>query len=909
MDDIRGMLMNKKKSSMGFIIIISFVVLLLTTTSIIHIIVFSNWKASIDNIIVNMENDVEKDILDKIETFVNIPLYINETNHNLIEHEIIDVYDKKDREAFFTGVMKSSNREIYSFSYGTSSGEYYGARRNKNDEIEFMRSDAKTDGKSTYYAVTEDLASGEVVKRLGKFDPRTREWYKIAKEQGKPVFSPIYEHFVMNDLAITASYPIYTKEGALKGILGVHFTLSKINSYLEDVIKDKNATAYIVERDSGALVANSLSMTNFVTLEDGRLNRITIEEMDNKYILASFLNYKETSKNNHIIKTENDKLHINFTNYKKDGLDWLIITAIPESHFIDIITKNIFIALFLSILALGISIIIYIKNTKAILKPIYSLIEATEKFSQGNFLQRVEIHRNDEIGKISNAFNKMADQLYILISNLEVKVKERTRELEKANSALKESEENIRLLLNSTAEGIFGIDMNGKCTFCNASGLKMLGYEVEDVLIGKIFHGKIHYMHLDGTPIPFDECKIARALVSGESIHEENEIFWRADGSSFKVEYYSYPQYRNGKIIGAVITFMDITERKKTEEDIIYLSYHDQLTGLFNRRYFEEELKRLDSQRNLPLTVVMADMNGLKLVNDSLGHRVGDELLEKVAEVIKKACRKDDIIARLGGDEFVILLPKTGNYEAEQIIKRIEELILEERVDSVELSISFGYETKFNQEEEIQEIFKKAEDRMYKKKLFESPSMRGKTVNTIIRTLHEKNRREEEHAHRVSALCKSIGEALGLSVGDIEELKTVGLLHDIGKIAIEDRILSKSGKLTDGEWEEIKRHPEIGYRILSTVNDMAEMAEYVLAHHERWDGMGYPKGLKGIEIPLLSRIIAIADTYDAMTSDRSYRDALSKEAAIEELQMCAGIQFDPEIVDVFIAKVINKPLE
>ena len=176
-------------------------------------------------------------------------------------------------------------------------------------------------------------------------------------------------------------------------------------------------------------------------------------------------------------------------------------------------------------------------------------------------------------------------------------------------------------------------------------------------------------------------------------------------------------------------------------------------------------------------------------------------------------------------------------------------------------------------------------------------------------TLHEKNKREEQHSHRVSALCKRMGEALGLPEHKIEELKLVGLLHDIGKIAIDENILNKPGKLTDDEWKEIKRHPEIGYRILSTVNDMSEMAEYVLAHHEKWDGKGYPRGLKGEEIPFASRIITIADAYDAMTSERNYRSALPNEVALEELQKNAGIQFDPKLVSVFIEKVLGQEWE
>lgn len=343
-------------------------------------------------------------------------------------------------------------------------------------------------------------------------------------------------------------------------------------------------------------------------------------------------------------------------------------------------------------------------------------------------------------------------------------------------------------------------------------------------------------------------------------------------------------------------------EEKKLE----YLSYNDQLTGLYNRRFFEEELNRLDVERNLPITLILGDVNGLKLINDSFGHLMGDDLLKKVAEAIKKGCREDDIIARLGGDEFVVLLPKTDALQAEQIVKRIKTVAADEKIGSMDLSISFGFQTKTNAEETMREVFKKAEDYMYREKLFESPSMRGKTINAIINTLHEKNEREEQHSQRVSELSKSIGKAIGLTEREVQELKTAGLLHDIGKIAIDEKILNKPGKLTKNEWQEIKQHPEKGYRILSTVNDMSEIADYVLFHHERWDGKGYPKGLKGKEIPLMSRILSVADAYDAMTSSRSYRNKMDEEIAIEELRKNVNIQFDPEIVSVFIEKVLKK---
>ena len=341
-------------------------------------------------------------------------------------------------------------------------------------------------------------------------------------------------------------------------------------------------------------------------------------------------------------------------------------------------------------------------------------------------------------------------------------------------------------------------------------------------------------------------------------------------------------------------------------EDEIELSYHDPLTGLYNRRFYEEELTRLDTKRNRPLTIVMGDVNALKLTNDSFGHTTGDRLLKKVAEVIRKGCRVDDIIARLGGDEFVIILPQTGAYEAEQMIKRFKDIASNEKIDLVDISVSYGYETKINEDIEVQEVLKKAEEYMYKEKLFEGPKMREKTISAIITTLYKRNKREEDHSYRVSALCENMGKVIGLPEEEIEELKTTGLLHDIGKIAIDENILNKTGNLTEDEWKEIMRHPEIGYRILNTVNDMSNIAYYLLHHHEKWDGSGYPKGLKGDEIPFVSRIINIVEAFEVITSENSYRKAQQGKYAIEELEKNAGIQFDPKLVSVFIEKVLGQ---
>ncbi len=361
----------------------------------------------------------------------------------------------------------------------------------------------------------------------------------------------------------------------------------------------------------------------------------------------------------------------------------------------------------------------------------------------------------------------------------------------------------------------------------------------------------------------------------------------------------------NKTIVATFAQGMDITDRKIGEEKNKYLSIHDHLTGLFNRAYYEDITKKLDKLENLPLTVVFADVNGLKLINDAYGYEKGDQLLCVAADVIKNGFRQKDIVIRMGGDEFVIIMPNTSTKDAEKIVQKIRKMNQAIQIETIELSISFGIETKNKTTENLNDVLKNAENYMYRVKLFEGPSMRGKTIHAILNTLHEKNKREELHSHRVSKLCAIIGKELNMNENNINDLVTVGLLHDIGKVAVHESLLNKAEKLTADEWEELQRHPEIGYRILSAVNDMADLAEYVLYHHERWDGKGYPRGLKGNAIPLQSRIIAVVDSYDAMTSVRPYRDALTKEAAKEEIRINAGKQFDPEIADVFLKTILK----
>ena len=458
--------------------------------------------------------------------------------------------------------------------------------------------------------------------------------------------------------------------------------------------------------------------------------------------------------------------------------------------------------------------------------------------------------------------------------------------------------EMFRTTFMSVADGIISTDAAGRVMMMNEKAELLTGYR-QELAEGKALEQVMYLV---------DSISRERWLNPAESVYanqqtvafDSQKILMSHSGQEIPVEGTISPiASEEGNTVGAVVIFRDHTEKKKKQDEILFLSYHDQLTGLYNRRFFEEELKRLDTERNLPLTLVMFDVNGLKLINDAFGHQTADQVLQTIAWALRRECRSDDIIARIGGDEFVLLLPKTESDMAEIISSRIQQSIKNEKVQSLQLSVSYGWETKRNPGIDMAEIFKNAENNMYVHKLVESASTRHGIVNVILKTLNEKYSSEEEHSKRVSVLCTKLAEQMKLSRQQIDELQTLGLMHDIGKISVRNETLNKETPLTKPEWTEIKRHSEIGFKILSSTNEYIQMAEHVLHQHERWDGTGYPKGLRGTEISLQSRIMAVADAYDTMTSDRVYNKTMTHQQALAELRRYSGIQFDPAVVDAF----------
>jgi len=472
--------------------------------------------------------------------------------------------------------------------------------------------------------------------------------------------------------------------------------------------------------------------------------------------------------------------------------------------------------------------------------------------------------------------------------------------LKEVETALQESNEKFRLLYSSMSQGlalheIITDDQNNPVDYrflsMNESFERLTGFKAEDV-IGKTV--------LDVLPNTEDFWIQSYGRVALTGKPERFENYAAALGRYFSVTAYC-PKQRQFAVLAE-----DITDRKKKEEKIQYINNHDFLTDMYNRRYFVESFETLNNPSNFPLGIMMLDVNGLKIINDAYGHDIGDRALKAVASVLNQTFEAINVVARVGGDEFAVLLQNTTPETMQGYKDTLKLSIAKKPVMNVFLSLAIGYEIMTDSNKTLDEMLKLAENNMYRHKLSEGISVRNRAIQAILSTLTEKYEPEKIHSERVSAYCKQIGEALQLRTEDLKELSMAGMFHDIGKISIPDAILEKPGKLTALEYETIKTHTEIGYQILRAADQYSDLAVHALSHHERWDGKGYPQGLKGDQIPLYSRIIGIADAFEAMTAERPYKKPITFEKAVVELKRCSGSQFDADLVKVFIEQVLSK---
>ena len=325
----------------------------------------------------------------------------------------------------------------------------------------------------------------------------------------------------------------------------------------------------------------------------------------------------------------------------------------------------------------------------------------------------------------------------------------------------------------------------------------------------------------------------------------------------------------------------------------------DSLTGLGNRRKLVADLSQvlpLATPRR-PLGVLLCDLDGFKVYNDAFGHPAGDALLARLGQRLSDVMGSSGSVYRLGGDEFCVVA-ELGDGGIEELTTTTV-AALSERGDGFDVASSCGGVVAVGDITTVEEVLRAADQRLYASKASGRRSAGRQAADALLQALHERQPELHDHLHGVGDLVTAVGESLGLGAEELDLLKQAGELHDIGKVAIPDSILSKPGPLDEREWEFVRQHPLVGERIISAAPALAQAGKLVRASHERFDGSGYPDGRAGEEIPLGSRIIAVCDAYDAMIGPRPYRLGMSEEVAISELRRCAGEQFDPAVVDVF----------
>ncbi|MDD2456982.1 MAG: EAL domain-containing protein [Eubacteriales bacterium] len=458
--------------------------------------------------------------------------------------------------------------------------------------------------------------------------------------------------------------------------------------------------------------------------------------------------------------------------------------------------------------------------------------------------------------------------------------------------------ERLELAIWGTSDGIWDWDLVASTLYLSPRWKEQLGYaDFELESYQELFFELLHPDDRDRIKQVINDYlqrKIETYDVEFRLQHKNGDYRWiQARGKAFWGE--------DGKAYRMAGAHTDITERKNQEKQIELLSFHDQLTGLFNRHSYEKLIEEWTHpfKKNDFFSLIVADVNGLKLANDAFGHEMGDRLLLAFANALRKVARPQDLAARLGGDEFILFMPVTSETESDQIFTALTQACQEEKIDFLDLSVSLGSTSIVSKATTIQDAYKIAEDAMYEQKMVEGERYRNAMVQHMVDCVLLVDPAEKAHAERVAQICVRMGKLIGFNASQLAALELAGRLHDIGKIGLDPEHVHWNEHAQGYDSEDLKKHVQIGYYILHSASQYTHVAEAVLAHHECYDGEGYPKGLKGQEIPLIARILKIANEYEILV-----RSGLSVDAAIERMTGLAGSAYDPALMVSLIEQAV-----
>lgn len=466
--------------------------------------------------------------------------------------------------------------------------------------------------------------------------------------------------------------------------------------------------------------------------------------------------------------------------------------------------------------------------------------------------------------------------------------------------SLKQREAELRHLLDQTGQGflLFGEDLcvqkeySAECA--RLFGRRIAGLSVAELLFQDEAAERAKFIGAVGAWLGRPDDKAAdlpAPSLAGRTLVHGRSVEWRVKPL----------QLEAGESPMMMMVLTDITEKVNAEARLRALSSVDKLTGLYNRAYAEQWLSDMTEREDLfPFSLLYADVNGLKLLNDVFGHEEGDRLLLRAVRMLQDAAEPRHTAVRWGGDELLLLMPQTGEREAQAIAARLETLCSQSEAAPIRLSVAVGTATAAEWQAEWRPLLLLAEKRMYKAKLFASRGVYDQMLEDLIRLQHRKLLSDEETTMRLGRMTWRLAQAAGLEGQAHDELTLIRLatIHNLGMVSLPEQLLHKSEPLSEQEWELVRTHSDIGYRLARALGEPM-LAEAVLSVHEHWNGGGYPFGLKQEEIPLPSRLLAIVDAFEAMTRQRAFRPALSRSAALEEIGRCAGTQFDPRLAATF----------
>ena len=504
------------------------------------------------------------------------------------------------------------------------------------------------------------------------------------------------------------------------------------------------------------------------------------------------------------------------------------------------------------------------------------------------WLEKAEPFKDFELRLLDIYCRQLERVLYAIKAN---------QELVSANTRFREMVEHAPML------AIHGFDGDGRILYWNRTAEKLYGFAKEEVLGQKVSVELMGYaLHRQFQQV------LSNPPIAGEERVWEGEVPHRL-GQKKSVLSFVLPVGDLQQTNEFMRMDVDVSQNKRMEQELDFTNSHDQLTGLCNRNCFEQEMIRLEKSGAGCEGVIVCDLDGLKQVNDTMGHQAGDALLIAAANILQRLFRSSDIVARVGGDEFAILLSTGGRADIATAAARIEEHVAHHNRTSPDLplSLSVGFAAREKLGQRIRDLFIEADNNMSRKKLHLSQSNRSSVVQTLAKALEARDFITEGHADRLESMVVSVAQELGLSEHRLCDLRLLAKFHDIGKVGIKDQILFKPAKLSEEETAAMRQHCAIGYRIAQASPDLMPVADWIYKHHEWWDGTGYPLGLTGESIPLECRILSIADAFDAMVSDRPYRKGLPHEHAVEELYRYAGSQFDPKLVPIFLKVMEVEP--